>query len=177
MAGPRLAAMHDIRRVGRATTGLLMLTLVLAACGAAAEPSPPPDPDLPVATEPAPPGDGGGGAPIDGVKVVTPRPGQLDVHPVSAETLRAEVDGRKVLVTIDWWSGVEPCTILDTIVVERGEGSFAITLREGRGPEEVACIAIAEQHRAFVDLGELEPGTYTISDATGGAPAITVTVT
>jgi hypothetical protein len=170
--------MHDTRRVGRATTGLLLLSLILAACGAAATPSTSPDPDLPVATDPAPPGGGNGnGAPIDGVKVVTPRPGQLDVHPVSAETLRADVDGRKVLVTIDWWSGVEPCTILDTIVVERGEGSFAITLREGRGPEDVACIAIAEQHRAFVDLGELEPGTYTISDATGGAPAITVTVT
>jgi hypothetical protein len=86
------------------------------------------------------------------------------------------VDGRNVTITIDWWSGVEPCTILDSIVVERGEGAFAITLREGRGPGEVACVAMAEKHRAFVDLGQLEPGTYTISDATGGATPIEVVV-
>ncbi len=79
-------------------------------------------------------------------------------------------------VSVDWWSGVEPCTILDSIVVAKGDGSFAITLREGRGPEEVACIAIAELHRAFIDLGDLEPGTYTISDATGGAAPIDVVV-
>jgi hypothetical protein len=185
MTVPRLPAMHDLQRVGRATTALLLLTLVLAACGGAAASSAPPSadpsPDAPVVTDP-PAGDSGGDdgsggvPPADGAKVVTPRPGQLDVHPVSAETLRATVDGRSVVVAVDWWSGVEPCTILDTIVVERGDGSFAITLHEGRGPEDVACIAIAELHRAFIDLGELEPGTYAIRDATGGAPDIEVVV-
>ena len=38
------------------------------------------------------------------------------------------------------------------------------------------CIELAEFKRALVDLGELEPGTYTISDATGGAAPISVTV-
>jgi len=37
-------------------------------------------------------------------------------------------------------------------------------------------ILIAEFKRAIVDLGTLAPGTYTISDATGGATAITVMV-
>lgn len=165
----RLPAMLDHLRRGRATAALLSLAIVLAACSATSAP-----PDTPVATDPGsgevPPADGG-------AKVVVPRPGQLDVHPVAAEQLTASVDGRTVVVTVDWWSGVEPCTILDSIIVARGEGSFAITLREGRGPEEVACIAIAERHRAEVDLGELEPGTYTISDATGGAPPIEVVVT
>jgi hypothetical protein len=163
--------MHDLRRLGRATTGLLLLTIVLAACTGAATPSAPPSvdptPDVPIASDPLP---------DDGAKVVTPRPGQLDVHPVSAETLRATVEGRSVEVAVDWWTGVEPCTILDTIVVERGDGEFSITLHEGRGPGEMACIAIAELHRTFIDLGELEPGTYTIRDATGGAPAIEVVV-
>jgi hypothetical protein len=174
--------MHDLRRVGRSTTGLLLLTILLAACGGAATaslpPSADPSPDTPIATNPPPDdGDGGGGAPpADGAKIVVPRPGQLDVHPVPAETLRATVDGRSVEVSVDWWTGVEPCTILDTIIVQRGDASFAITLNEGRGPEDVACIAIAELHRTFIDLGELEPGTYTIRDATGGAPDIEVVV-
>jgi hypothetical protein len=174
--------MHDLRRPGRATTGLLLLIVLLSACTAAAPASPPPtvepSPDAPSVSAP-PSDDGGNGSvdiPSDDAKVVVPRPGQLDVHPVSAETLRATVDGRSVRIAVDWWTGVEPCTILDTIVVARGDGSFDITLHEGRGPGEIACVAIAELHRAFIDLGELEPGTYVIRDATGGAPDIEVVV-
>ncbi len=163
--------MHDLQRLGRATTGLLLSIVILAACTADAPASSPPSadptPDTPIASDPPP---------ADGAVVVVPRPGQLDVHPVSAETLRATVDGRSVEVSVDWWTGVEPCTVLDTIVVQRGDGEFAITLHEGRGPGEMACIAIAELHRSFIDLGELEPGTYTIRDATGGAPDIEIVV-
>lgn len=170
--------MHDLRSPGRSLAALLALTVLLVACGsvgASAAPSAPGSipPDAPVTSPP----DGGGAPPADGdAKIVTPQPGQIDVHPVSAETLLATVDGRAVSVTIDWWSGVEPCSILDSIVVETGDAAFAITLREGRGPEDVACIAIAELHRTTVDLGELAPGTYTIRDGTGGAAAIEVTV-
>lgn len=153
--------------------GLLALTLV--ACSAGASPSPSPSPS------PTPDGPIGSGPPVDGpplagAKVVVPRPGQLDVHEVSADRLAAQVDGRRVVVSVDWWSGVEPCTILDTILVERGERSFTVTLREGRGPDDVACVAIGELHRAFVDLGDLEPGTYTVRDGTGGAPDLEVVV-
>lgn len=167
--------MDDLRRHARSAGVLLPLILIVAACGSAGAPtdpvaSPSVPPDAVVSSPPD------AGVAPDGVRVVVPRPGQLDVHDVSAESLTATVDGRRVSVAVDWWSGVEPCTILDTIVVASGESGFAITLREGRGPGEVACIAIAELHRAVVDLGELEPGTYTISDATGGAPPIEVVV-
>ena len=54
--------------------------------------------------------------------------------------------------------------------------TFDITLREGHGPGDVVCIEIAESKRAIVELGELAPGTYTISDTTGGAAPITITV-
>jgi hypothetical protein len=91
--------------------------------------------------------------------------------------LEAQVDGRSVTIRITWTSGVEPCYVLDTIVVNRGEHAFAITLREGRGPGDVACIEIAKTKHAFVDLGDLEPGTYTISDAMGGAAPIEVVAT
>ena len=170
--------MHDLRRRGRSIAAFLALAVVLAACssaGASSTPSTPAtmSPDAPVTS---PPDDGVAPPPVGDAKVVTPRPGQIDVHPVSAESLAATVEGRDVAVTIDWWSGVEPCTILDSIVVEVDDAEFAVTLREGRGPEEVACIAIAELHRTTVDLGELAPGTYTIRDGTGGAPAIEVVV-
>ena len=163
------------RRLGVLT---LAIGLILSACSAtgggvpSASPSEPP-PEAPVTS---PPDDGVVPPDPGGARLVVPKPGQLDVHPVSAEAISATVDGRHVTLDITWWSGVEPCTILDTVIVETGPQSFAITLREGRGPEEVACIAIAEQHRTVVDLGELEPGTYQVTDATGGAPAIEVVV-
>lgn len=160
--------------------GALTLTIsfVLAACAAPIAPSPPVPPSAapPDAPVTSPPDDGVVPPDPGGAKLVVPKPGQLDVHAVSAEAITATVDGRNVTLDISWWSGVEPCTILDTVVIETGPGSFAITLQEGRGPEEVACIAIAEQHRTVVDLGELEPGTYQVTDATGGAPAIEFTV-
>ena len=111
-------------------------------------------------------------------RVVVPKPGQLDVRAIPAQTLSAVADGRRVTLTIDYTSGVEPCYILDSIVVAVGAdaGTFAITLREGRGPGDVVCIEIAESKRAIVDLGELAPGSYTISDTTGGAAQITITV-
>lgn len=109
--------------------------------------------------------------------LVKPRPGQIGVHAISASSLAAAVHGQRVVVTVNFWSGVEPCSILDSIQVQRGAGSFAITLRAGRGPEQVVCDMMAVAKRAIVDLGDLEPGSYTISDATGGAPAIAVTIT
>jgi hypothetical protein len=127
--------------------------------------------DLPVASDDP--------ALIDpGAQVVVPKPGQLDVRAVPAQTLSATVSGRRVTVTIDYTSGVEPCYVLDSIVVavDADAGTFAITLREGHGPGDVMCIEIAQSKRTIVDLGELAPPTYTISDATGGADPITVTV-
>ncbi len=129
-------------------------------------------PDSPVTGTP---GVGAPGLPGDDA-FVTPKPGQMGVHAVRAEEIIATVDGRHVTLTIAWTSGVEPCYVLDSIVVERGQGTYAITLREGHSQEGVACIEIAMRHRTQVDLGELEPGTYTVTDSQGGAPAIEVVI-
>jgi hypothetical protein len=176
--------MNDLRRSRRFRVGLLSLSLLLVACSAAAAPSasPPPlaspSPDAPVTAPPSNPADpsldpGGIG---DGGKFVVPRPGQLDVHDVSADSLTARVDGSTIVVTATWFSGVEPCTILDQVIVTKGQGSYSITLREGRGPEDVACIAIAELHKTEIPIPDVAPGTYQITDATGGAAPIEVTV-
>jgi hypothetical protein len=166
----------------------LLLVVTLGACSAAGLPvSSPPTATPPVATSPADPGgpsDGaaaGSGQPGDtmpggGDSFVLPKPGQLDVHPIAADGFIAQANGHHVVLTIAYTSGVEPCSILDTIAVERGPGSFAITLREGHGPGNQICIMIARLMKTQVDLGDLDPGTYTISDATGGAAAIQVVV-
>lgn len=175
--------MNESRRSRRLGAGLLSLSLLLVACSATAAPSPPalpasPSPDAPVTAPPGNPADpsldpGGIG---DGAKVVVPRPGQLDVHDVSADSLTARVDGSTIVVTATWFSGVEPCNILDHVVVTKGQGTYSITLREGRGPEEVACIAIAELHKTEIPIPDVAPGTYRITDGTGGAAPIEVTV-
>lgn len=183
--------MDDLHARGRLGVLALSLTftLVAAACSGAAAPSAPPT-DAPGTPPPSgapptdvPPGDplgwGGSGGDVapDGAKIVEARPGQLEVHEVQAESIVARLDGRRLIVAVTWWSGVEPCTILDTVVVASEPDGYSITLREGRGPEEVACIAVAEQHRTFIEFpDELEPGTYTIRDGAGGAPAIEVVV-
>jgi len=117
-----------------------------------------------------------GGA-LPSPRIVTPKPGQLDVHPIAAEQLAATVTGRNVVVEITYAIGVEPCYVLDSIVVDRGDHAFTITLRQGHGPGDAVCIQLAEIVRSFVDLGELQPGTYTVSDSQKGAPPISVTVT
>lgn len=171
---------HRHRRLG---AGLLSLSLLLVACSTAAAPSatPPPGsapPDAPVTAPPSDPAGPSQGPGVigDGAKVVVPRPGQLDVHDVAADSLAARVDGSTIVVTATWFSGVEPCNILDQVIVAKGQGSYAITLREGRGPEEVACIAIAELHKTEIAIPDVPPGTYQITDATGGAAPIEVTV-
>ena len=193
----RLAHMNTLphRHVRRSRAlGLVLAVLVvpgLAGCSSAGASSPASvtpslpsaslapreDPDSSVGIDlPAPSDDP---ALIDPLgRVVTPKPGQLDVRAIPAQTLSAAVDGRRVTVSIDYTSGVEPCYILDSIVVAVGAdaGTFAITLREGHGPGDVVCIEIAESKRAIVELGELAPATYTISDATGGGAPITVTI-
>ena len=184
--------MNILLRQLRATGLTLSVAMLLAACSAGATssraagtgtPGSTPGatrspiatgPDAPIGTE-LPPG-GGGDPGIGGGELTIPQPGQLDVHPIAADSLEAEVNGRAVTVRITFISGVEPCSVLDTIVVDRGQMAFAITLLEGHAPGNNICIEIAKVKHALVDLGELEPGTYTISDASGGAAPIQVVV-
>lgn len=168
---------------------VVALTVIIAACssggtgGATEPPASPPAASPPAATvaPSAGPSDSSGGAPgnpgpVGGDEFVVPKPGQLDVRPIAADSFAARVDGRRVFLTISYTSGVEPCSILDTIVVQRGEGSFSITLREGHGPGDQVCIMIARFVKTQVDLGELDPGTYAIIDTMQGADPIQVVV-
>jgi hypothetical protein len=187
-----------------AVLGLLAVLLV-GACSGAAAPSSPSSPVGPTPSASAPSSDpsdsAGGGAPGDpgqtdpsvpvggtvnptpvdpGLgqpKLVIPRPGQLNPRPVGAASLEPAVNGHHVLVKVTWWSGVEPCNVLDSVTVERSGTAITIQLIEGSGDAHAICIEIAEQKATIVDLGELESGTYTISaGGKGDATPVTITV-
>jgi len=176
----------------------LVLATTLGACSAASAPSPSPaTPSSPAATRPPPtqvpggtepsnpgnggvvdpaPGGGGGGAPGGQPEFVVPKPGTLDQRPVSVETLEARIDGRKVVIVATWWSGVEPCSTLDTVTAKRDGNGFTIDLIEGSAARGMACIMIAVQKATAIDLGELEPGEYTVAAQGSTAKQITFTV-
>ena len=108
--------------------------------------------------------------------MVTPTAGLTGIHDVPAVNLDAAVNGRDVAARVEWWSGVEPCTALAGITVVRDGSTFLLTIREGSAaaPDQM-CIEIAVYKGAVVDLGDLEPGTYTIT-AFGDAAPVEVTV-
>jgi hypothetical protein len=180
------------RASGAFVTALaLVLAVALSACSAGAAPSPSPSP-APTPT-PVPGGSGStGGLPGGGVigggdpgdpnlgqaQVVVPQPGTLDPHPVSVAMIRSAAVGHHVTIELRWWSGVAPCSILDSVRVERDGSTFSLTPLEGSGGGQVACIDIAQLKATLVDLGDLDPGTYTIHASGNPEPApIEVTVT
>jgi hypothetical protein len=191
-------------RAGRAGILILSLGLVFAACSSGAAPatsspsgSPPAasgspsasgagsepgnigslPPDTPVGGG-ADPGAGGGGQPpaAGQPQVVRPQPGTIDPREVGIGTLLAQVESRQVLVNARWWSGVEPCYVLDRVAVSRAGNTFTVALFEGAGQADAMCIEIAVEKVTAIDLGELEPGTYTIEASSGDAEPITVEV-
>ena len=168
-------------------------TLVVAGCAGGAAASAPPSSAPSASPAPSEPGGGGSsGNPDTGIgvgvdpgvvdpglgepKLVVARPGQLTPHPVGATLLEPSVEGRRVLVKITWYSGVEPCHVLDSVDVDQGGNEFVLTLVEGTSDPNAMCIEIAELKATIVDLGELEPGDYAIRAGEGEAPPITVTV-
>lgn len=174
------------------------LAIVVGACsaGAAASPSSPPASAPPSASPGGSTGgDGGSGAsgqPGVGIDlpaipwpgdpslgeptIVVANPGRLEPHPIGATRIEARVTGHNVVLRLTWWSGVEPCSVLDSVGVVRTGNDIVLTIREGADRLGVACIELAMLKATIVDLGELDPGTYTIS-AGGDAPSITVLVT
>jgi hypothetical protein len=108
--------------------------------------------------------------------LVMPKPGRLDPHPVGAQRLEASVDGRHVLVKVTWTSGVEPCNVLDSVKVETSGHEISLTVIEGSSDKMAMCIEIAMDKATIVDLGELQPGTWTIRSTTGEATPIKITV-
>ncbi len=188
--------------VTRTALAGLLLSIVLSACAGASSPaSPDPTPSPAPSGDPSVPGGGvvggapgagggagpigggpigggGGGGPVDPGQpsLVLPKPGQQNVHPVSIDKLSARVEGRHVVLNARWWSGVEPCSVLDSVSANQNGQTITVSVREGSSGANVACIDIAMLKVTPIDLGDLAPGDYTIAADLGPAVAITVTV-
>lgn len=161
------------------TTLAALVLLTLVACGSPSESQPAAggrggggampttiDPESPVSCPPDCP-DGGDNQPGPGKpKLVKPRPGMADLHPVGWD--KAKPRGpRSVLVT--YWSGVEPCNVLDHVDVVYRAKTIEITLYEGYDPAEpdAACIEIALLKGVKLTLDEPIDGRK----LTDGAPS------
>jgi hypothetical protein len=178
-------------------------TLILAAgCAGASAPASPSGSASPSgaapSTPPASPDPAGGGTsgdpgdpdtgvggPVDPTPVdpgagqpalVTPIPGRLDPHPVAPTALQASVDGRHVLVKVSWYGGIEPCSVLDSVVVDRSDHAIALTVIEGSSDRAAVCAEIAMLKATIVDLGELERGAWTISAPNSDATPVQLTI-
>ena len=98
--------------------------------------------------------------------------------PTGIQLVRAALttDG-KAFADLRWYSGVAPCSQLDSVELAKDDAAKTIhlTVVEGSGGGDVACIYIAELHAVAVDLGVLASGKWTIS-ADGDAPAVPLDV-
>lgn len=193
---------HRLLRPLRPLLTLALAAVIgLTACAGAAAPSTPPSANpaasQPPSTDPTnavdPGGAGSAGDPGSGVGVlpvdptpVDPNagepqlvravPGRANPHPAAPIKLEASVDGRHVLVKITWYGGVEPCSALDSVTVERSGMDIAVTPIEGANDPDAMCIEIAVLKATIVDLGDLEPGTWRISSPGSEAPPVVITI-
>lgn len=155
---------------------LVVVCLVVAtACGVSGDtrdgyqpplgagPSSSAGPDDPVSLTPEPGSDvhdvGGRG------ERVRPRRGMADLRRVPWEKARQASSGRALRVT--YWSGVEPCNVLDHIEVAYSATKITVTLYEGHDPEQadVACIEIALLKTVVVKLEEPVDGRKIVDGA------------
>lgn len=127
------------------------------------------DRPLPIGPTPIDPG---AGQPA----LVVPQPGRQNPHPVAPTLLQASVDGRHVLVKISWYSGVAPCSVLDSVHVDTGQETIALTVIEGSSDQTAVCPDLAMLKATIVDLGELDPGPWTITAPGSDAAPIQLTI-
>jgi len=97
-----------------------------------------------------PGGDPGTGQPL----VVEPTPGMDNVGQTAFDT--ATIGADDTTLTIVFWSGVEPCYVLDHVDVSYSADAVTVTLFQGSDPNagDVACIDIALQKQATITLDE-----------------------
>lgn len=143
--------------------------LFLVACGSPSESgagSAPASPDQPVTSTPEPP-EPDEPIPSPGASRVEPQPGQADVRKVGWEGY-SKLGPKKLEIT--YWSGVEPCYVLDHVDVDEHDTEVAITLFEGHSPmdEDTACIEIALLKSVVVEL-DSPLGKREVTDGHGGS--------
>jgi hypothetical protein len=136
--------------------------------------------------KPGPPGIGVG-PPLQPIQVpdnptlVVVHPGAVDqatLRDVAAVELRSAImPTGHLVVRVRWWGGIEPCELLDSVAVDRVATTITLAARVGSAAGgQVACIDIARDTATLVDLGVLEPGSYTIRALAGDARPLVVNI-
>ncbi len=107
---------------------------------------------------------GGSPAPFD-PQIVEPRPGMVDVRPTGFDTATIADDDRTL--TINFWSGVEPCYVLDHVDVSYTDDAVTVTLFQGSDPNggDVACIEIAMLKQVTITLDQPLAGRTIVDGA------------
>ncbi len=81
---------------------------------------------------------------------VKPQGGTIDPHKVQWTSAKPIRNGRYLRVT--WWSGVEPCSVLDRVTVKEGRGKVTVTLYEGSAEGAGMCVMLAVKKSTIVKL-------------------------
>ncbi len=118
--------------------------------GCGSEQAPDPGPDATAATVPCIPGPQRRPQPL----IVVPRSGMANIRPIAFTSATVRSDDRTV--DVRFWSGVEPCSLLDHVEVAYGTDEVTITLFEGSDPSAgmVACPDIAMLKQVTVQLDQ-----------------------
>ncbi|MEV7966631.1 hypothetical protein AB0O34_11700 [Sphaerisporangium sp. NPDC088356] len=133
-----------------ATLATGSLLLIMGCGNAPSATTTSPNPSLPVASSVG--SASGTATPATSPSPTRPKGHTLKPHKVRWLKATPSADGRKLKVV--WWSGVEPCTVLDRVKVKETAKSVTVTLYEGqaRNARDVACIDIAIQKTTTVKL-------------------------
>jgi hypothetical protein len=139
-------------------TALIAIAVVVVITVVAAAASQ--DPDTPVTSTP---GASAPGTPEP--QVVQPRPGMTDVIPSAFDT--AKIGADDVTLTITFWAGIEPCSVLDHVDVDEAPGSVTVTLYVGSDPSagNVACPELAVRKQVTVTLDHALAGRDIVDGA------------
>ncbi|MBP2707287.1 hypothetical protein JOL79_26235 [Microbispora sp. RL4-1S] len=123
-------------------------------------PAPPPASTTPGAPGPA-------SAPAPAPSLVTPAGHTVRTRKVRWLDATPSADGRSLEIV--WWSGVEPCNVLDRVEVAETPKTVTVTLYEGTDPRspDVACIDIALKKRTAVALKAPLDGRKVVDGAAG----------
>jgi hypothetical protein len=110
--------------------------------------------------------------------IVTAHPGQANLRSAHPYELSSRIDGTgHVIVRVRWWGGIEPCEMLDPVLITREGNRFSLNARVGSPVGlNVACIEIARDTATLVDLGALPSGTYAALADPGDAPPLMIAV-
>jgi hypothetical protein len=175
----------------RALFGMLVVSALIVGCGSGGTPSgslaasgspstaPSAEPSAAPSADPGASNENGAGVPpapgIIDSELVEPQPGQQNVLPIPIERFDAAVDGRTVTLQIRWSSGVAPCSVLDQVLVDVGQETIDVTIREGTSDPNAMCVLMLQAKHTIVSF-DVEPGSYTIRDTQGTAASVEITV-